>query len=127
MTTQPPIRRSRPLVSGRELVGVRWPLPEHIAKRMTERQFQTRVTTFATAIGWWVYHPYDSRRSREGWPDLTLIRGSRLLFLELKTQSGRIRPEQLDVITRLKTAGQTALIVRPSDWPAVVDELVKET
>jgi hypothetical protein len=48
-----------------------------------------------------------------------------LLFWELKSQRGRIRPEQQNVIQYLQmVAGDIdARIVRPADWPQLRDAL----
>lgn len=52
-----------------------------------------------------------------GWPDLTLIspRRGRLVFAELKTESGKLAPEQEAVIMGMKRAGLEAWLWRPSD------------
>ena len=39
-----------------------------------EADFQAQVVKLALLLGWKVYHTHDSRRSREGFPDLILIR-----------------------------------------------------
>lgn len=68
-----------------------------------ECDFQDQVVQLAQLQGWRVYHPFDSRRSVAGFPDLTLVRGSELIFAELKTDTGRVRAEQLDWIDALRT------------------------
>ena len=65
--------------------------------------------------GWHVYHPFDSRRSGEGYPDLTLVR-ERILWLELKTETGTVADEQLAWLDALSRAGAEAFVVRPRDW-----------
>ena len=62
---------------------------------MTEAEFQKEVVGLATMLGWKVYHSYDSRRSTgKGFPDLVMVKPPRLLFIELKTETGKIKPEQ---------------------------------
>lgn len=61
---------------------------------VTEKEFQARVLTLARLNGWKTYHTHDSRRSAPGFPDLVLVRPPRLIFAELKSAKGRLRPEQ---------------------------------
>ena len=85
----------------------------------TEREFQAAVTELAKTCGWKVYHTYDSRRSNPGWPDLVLAKPPRLLFVELKAQKGKLRPEQQEWLQTLLECQQDARIWRPADWEAI--------
>lgn len=95
----------------------------------TERQFQDAVVEYARLNGWLVYHPYDSRRSTFGFPDLTMARKGRVVFAELKTQTGKVRGEQqrwLEELTRgadgethFPTERISVFLWRPSDWPEI--------
>jgi len=40
-----------------------------------------------------------------GWPDLVLWKRGRCLVVELKSETGRLRPEQRDVLDSLAAAG----------------------
>ena len=60
------------------------------------------------------YHAYDSRRSIPGWPDLVLV-GNRIIFRELKSATGILRPEQRDWRDRLQDADADWAIWRPGD------------
>lgn len=60
----------------------------------TEKQWQRHVEQLAAYLHWTVYHTHDSRRSNAGFPDLVLARPPRLIFAELKTEKGRLRPAQ---------------------------------
>lgn len=57
-----------------------------------------------------------------GWPDLALCR-ERLIFAELKTERGKLTEQQTYWIERLRAAGQTVFVWRPSDWPEIEKEL----
>jgi hypothetical protein len=60
----------------------------------TEREFQTAVVEYARLLGWKVFHPFDSRRSEPGWPDLAMARNGQLILAELKTERGRVSRDQ---------------------------------
>jgi len=90
---------------------------------MTERQLQEAIIAAARALGYLCYHVYDSRRSVPGFPDLVLLRGSRAIVYELKTERGRVRPEQHDWLAAFNAAGIPAKVIRPADLDAVLDEL----
>ena len=60
------------------------------------------------------------RAKRAGFPDLVLIRPPRVLFLELKRQTGRLSPIQREVIDQLDACpGVEVQVARPSDWEQV--------
>jgi hypothetical protein len=61
---------------------------------MNEETFQEQVLELAQLYGWRSYHTFDSRRSTAGFPDLVLVRPPELLFVELKSDDGRVRVEQ---------------------------------
>lgn len=82
---------------------------------LTERQWQELIVEAAAVHGWWVHHHYDSRRSSPGWPDLVLLRPPELVVVELKTDRGRIRPEQQVVLDMLAACGVEAHVWRPRD------------
>ena len=99
----------------------------------TEEQFQQQVITLAKAAGWLTYHTRDSRRSEPGFPDLVLSRGPacgrpRVIFAELKTETGRLSPAQLDWLETLRHCPDIeSYIWRPSQWPEIVATLQRES
>lgn len=92
---------------------------------ITEKQWQADVIQLARMSGWLEYHPYDSRRSQPGWPDLALIRPPRLVFAELKTERGRLTNEQEKVLCMLSQCGVETYIWRPSDLERVARILAR--
>jgi hypothetical protein len=82
----------------------------------TERAFQASVVRYARLMGWATYHTFDSRRSDAGFPDLVLVRRPRVVFAELKSQRGRLRPAQRAWIEELRACGQAVYVWRPSQW-----------
>ena len=82
-----------------------------------EAQLQSMVVDLAKWCGYMCYHPHDSRRSVPGFPDLTMVhtRNGRLIFVELKSEKGRIRPEQ-KVWLELLGRHHEAYVWRPIHW-----------
>ncbi len=91
-----------------------------VAAAMSEDEFQAQIVALAEATNWLCYHTHDSRRSQPGFPDLVLVRGSAVLFLEVKAEKGKLSPAQLEWMVGLKQAQYVhAATVRPSDWDEV--------
>lgn len=87
---------------------------------LSEAAFQKRILDYCQLRGFKVFHDTDPRRNERGWPDLVIGGPNGVLFRELKTNTGRIRPEQEVWITLLQDAGVDARIWRPRDWEHVV-------
>jgi hypothetical protein len=103
---------------------------------LSEAAFQTTVIDFALLRRWHVVHyrPALDRPQRQGqtkhWatplqghpgaPDLLLARSGVALNVELKSQRGRLSPMQREWSAEL---GASYRCWRPSDWPAIVEEL----
>lgn len=86
---------------------------------ISEAAWQSRVTDYCDLLGLWWHHTPDSRRSNAGLPDLLIVGTGGFMFAELKSEKGKVRPEQHRVIERLIAAGGDARVWRPSDWPSV--------
>lgn len=82
---------------------------------MTEAELQNAVTGLCKLFGIAWFHPYYSKRSVPGWPDLVLCSRRSLLFRELKTAKGPVTPYQREWGRRLSLAGQDWDIWRPAD------------
>ena len=94
---------------------------------VSEKQFQAQILQLANLTGWLTYHTHDSRRSQAGFPDLVLVRPPVVLFAELKSEGGRLRPEQeawLEALGGCETVG--ARLWRPSDWPEIEEILCNQ-
>lgn len=89
-------------------------MPTSLAPDIKEGDFQTQVTSMARMLGWKTYHTYRSTRSDPGFPDLVCVHPRLgLVFLELKTRTGKVKPEQFEWNQALVTSGERAYIVRP--------------
>ena len=94
-------------------------------KYISEKKFQDNVIQLARTCQWKIYHPYDSRMSvGAGYPDLTLVK-NKVLFVELKRQTGRLTPRQKHWRDALLYAGAHWRLWRPSDWDEIVQELTQ--
>lgn len=92
-------------------------------RALTEKQWQQRVLDYAALRGWMSYHTFDSRRSTPGFPDLVLLRDRRLVFAELKTDTGRLSVAQAEWLDALLLATREVYTWRPADWPEVMETL----
>lgn len=88
----------------------------------SEEDFQADVVKYALGRGWEYYHTHDSRRSPEGFPDLVLAR-ERVVYVELKSATGRVTDKQDHWQSVLKRAGQETYVLWPTDWPLVLEVL----
>ena len=87
---------------------------------VSEKAFMSAVVDLARLTGWLCYHTFDSRRSEAGFPDLVLARGGRLVFVELKTEQGRVTDAQSEWLEALALCpGVEVHVWRPGDWDAI--------
>lgn len=83
---------------------------------MSEKDLQDLVVRLARAMGLLAYHTHDSRRSEKGFPDLVIVGERGVIFRELKTERGKVTPEQNYWLGALEMAGCNAGVWRPADW-----------
>lgn len=98
-----------------------------IEDSMTETELQDAIIDVAERAGWLIFHDYDSRRNRAGFPDLVLVKPPRVLFVELKKKGGVVSPNQrmwLDALARCDTIA--AGVVYPKDQDAMFDRLLRK-
>jgi hypothetical protein len=103
------------------------PVKEQTTKiPLAEKDFQRAVIDYAKLRNWLVFHDTDSRKNSRGLPDLILCRPGRdgkhgrLAFVELKTDRGRLRPEQKEWLEALATVSCVETYVfRPSQWQEI--------
>lgn len=101
--------------------------PRVQAQPMSEAELQSAIIGLAQLLGWRVAH-FRAANTAQGWmtpvaadgkgfPDLCMVRGERLLFVELKTEKGRLTLEQDEWIAALQDSRRCGVAVfRPSDW-----------
>jgi hypothetical protein len=91
---------------------------------VSEKAFLAQVRRLAHTHGWQSYHTLHSQGSESGWPDLALLRGPVLKFVELKSASGRLTAAQrqwLDGLGQVQTVH--VHLWRPGDLDQIVQEL----
>lgn len=72
----------------------------------------------ARMFGFRVYHTLRSKGSQPGFPDWTLAR-ERVVFLELKTETGKVSDHQAGWLQALNAANVEAYVVRPRHFDAI--------
>jgi hypothetical protein len=90
---------------------------------MSEDELVVSVIDLAGRLGWLAHHARPARlgdgrwrtavQGQRGLPDLTLARAGRVLLVECKTETGRLRPDQQAWAVEL---GPVWRLWRPSDW-----------
>ena len=71
-------------------------------KGISEKAFESQVKHLAKLFGWRYYHTWRSIHSPAGFPDTVMVRPPRLIFAELKSEKGKLTPEQEAWIEDLK-------------------------
>lgn len=88
----------------------------------TEAQFASWFEDLLDLKGWRWAH-FRPAQTKHGWrtavsgyqgfPDYCCVKGSRVVFVELKAEGGKTTPEQLDWLHAFRDAGVEAYIYRP--------------
>jgi hypothetical protein len=92
---------------------------------MSEEEWQGQILDLAHLLGWRHMHArrsigrggkWTTATNVTGWPDLTMWheKQHRVMFVELKTETGKLDPEQIEVLNSLSRAGQEIYVWRPS-------------
>jgi hypothetical protein len=92
---------------------------------MSEADLQDAVIEYLQLTGWTV-HAERAARTADGWrtpiqgspgfPDMVIVKGDRLMFVELKSAKGKLSPEQKVWRDVLIAAGQEWDLWRPRHW-----------
>lgn len=100
---------------------------------MKEKELQRHVENALTALGFLWFHDRSLqhatvRTSNPGFPDVCAVhpKTGALVFIELKSERGRMRPAQIDwKEALLKTSAHYFGPIKPSQLQHLIDELVK--
>lgn len=109
------------------------------ARAMSESDLQDAIVELSHAFGFSVAHFTTARTNTGGYrtptqydavgfPDLLLVGERGVVFIEVKTERGKLSTEQAEWILRVNRAKHRAYVFRPSDWlsGAVERELRRE-
>jgi VRR-NUC domain len=106
------------------------------ATQMLEVELQDNVVELAHLFGWRAAHFRPARTAHgwktavgydgKGWPDLVLVR-ERVVWVETKSETGRLSPEQLAWRDWLAEAGAEWHLWSPTDWTDGTVEAVLRT
>lgn len=91
---------------------------------ITEKQFESQVKDLAKLFGWKYYHTWRSIHSPAGFPDCVMVRRSRIVFAELKSEKGKVSPKQQEWLDALGNVGDKDVQVylwRPGDFDEVAE------
>jgi hypothetical protein len=89
----------------------------HDPRTVTEKNLTQAIYDCARRLGWLSLHIYDARRSTPGFPDLLLLRPPRIIVAELKTETGRLSPYQVEWLDRFRELdGVEVYEWRPTQW-----------
>lgn len=109
----------------RHVEAPRAPTRQREAAGEDEKAFMWKIIRLAESHGWTYFHNHDARRSPAGYPDLTLVRDC-ALWIETKTNRGKLSMAQQRWLSRLRHAGHEAYCWRPADWPTIVARLTQK-
>ena len=89
-------------------------------RKKEEEVLQDSIIALAKLLGYLHYHAHDSRRSAKGFPDLVLVhqRNGSLIFIECKSEKGRLSEEQMEWGVALLSGSRKTwyYLIRPADW-----------
>ena len=101
---------------------------------MKEKELQHLITDLLNTFGWIHTHFRPAIRQSGGWstpitghagyPDITAVKDGQILFIELKSEKGRVRPEQQTWIDHLCINPHVEVyVLRPRDIDGITARL----
>ena len=95
------------------------------ALQATEAEWSRTFKQLLTTLGWTGYHTWMSRFSEAGYPDWTCfsVRQQRVIWVELKSETGKVSQAQQKWIDALRACGQEVYVWRPSDFEEAAEIL----
>ena len=100
---------------------------DKLLRAIKEREWQKHVMELAATYGWLYYHAPDNKpvngriqNITAGFPDLVLVKAPRIVYAELKRETGKLSPMQEKWLYLLRACGQEAYVWRPSNLNEVI-------
>jgi hypothetical protein len=95
---------------------------DDLRQNVPEKVFQKQVLAFARTMGWEAHWTWVALHSPDGFPDLLLVRGERIVAAELKRPLGKVRPAQEQWLARLRATGKVEAYLwrnTGADWEEI--------
>ena len=92
---------------------------------ISEKQLQELVRKSALLLGYKYFHVWNSMHSPKGFPDCVLAKRGRLIFVELKSENGKVTDDQqawLDILNTIAVSVEVR-VVRPADFDELFEWL----
>ena len=95
---------------------------------VTEKQFSQQIEQLLDLFGWRWCHFRPARTAQgwrtaisgyEGFPDYIAVKGKRLLIAEIKSDKGKLSPEQEVWLDELAACGQEVYLWRPAHFEEI--------
>ena len=91
---------------------------------LSEKDFSKQVKDLASVFHWHLYHTWTSIHSAKGFPDLVMVKPPRLIFCELKNETGKLTESQEEWGELLKACpGVEYHCWKPSQWETIIELL----
>ena len=99
---------------------------------ISEADFSRLVEDLLNTFGWQWCHFRPAKTDKgwrtalsghQGFPDYIAVEGNRLLFIELKSEKGKVSKAQLEWLEALRKATLEVYVWKPSDYEKVLDIL----
>jgi hypothetical protein len=96
-----------------------------VMRAMPESELQGNVIEMCRLLGYPVFQVLNSRGMSPGWPDLVILGRTRILYREIKSETGSLTPEQRRIGQAIQSAGGDWAVWRPRDLVtrAIQDQL----
>jgi hypothetical protein len=91
---------------------------------LSEKELAQNIIREARLLCWRVHYAWTSVHSPRGWLDLVLCRLPVILFVELKSEAGKLTTDQQSWLQALRGCGLHAYVWRPSDLEAMNQILI---
>lgn len=90
----------------------------------SEKNYENKIKSYIRAMGGcgYVLKTFGNGWQANGTPDLICCINGRFVAIEVKSESGKSSPLQLERLEQIKKAGGVAIVSKPSQW-----EELKET
>jgi len=95
--------------------------------KVTEADLREQIRDLCKLFGWKMYFTWKSYHSPKGFPDLVLANPEqkRIIYAELKSEKGKLTPQQEEWLEALAACGQEVYLWRPVDFEGIVEVLRK--